>query len=441
MEQIEQTVKLFLAKYALDNPEKTYLVAFSGGFDSMCLLHALRRICDNKIVALHLNHNWRGEESDREEQNCANFCSKIGVDFYSEKLDASVPHTETAARNARYEFFNKCSQKFKSDIIFTAHNKNDNAETLIYRIAHGTGIKGLQGIAPKRDFFYRPLLSVERKNIEAYCANHNLSPNNDSSNSDTNYNRNFIRHKILPELSKINSHALDNINSLSLCARDDTEIINEYLNLIKNKIFEDNKYNLKSFLNLSEPVQMRILYELVVPLFPQDYDKKRISVLLDFIKNNNCSKSGKVCSVTTNCNLFVSDKYFELVKNEPALNISIYINKTGEYFQNSIKVKITECDKKPENTSSEILYADLSGVDFDFIVRTRHDGDIIQPLGMSGHQKLKKYLNSKKIPNHEKDRLIMLTQGKEVLWIAGVGLSDKIKVKTKPTHKIEIYKE
>ena len=86
MNNIEQTVKNFLINFNIDKPEKVYLVGFSGGFDSMCLLNVLNNITQNRIVAIHLNHNWRGEESDTEEQNCKNFCKKIGVEFYSEKL-------------------------------------------------------------------------------------------------------------------------------------------------------------------------------------------------------------------------------------------------------------------------------------------------------------------------------------------------------------------
>ena len=169
MNKIHHTIELFLKKYQLDKPEKVYLCAFSGGYDSMCLLNSLKIVApQNKIIAIHLNHNWRGEESDLEEQNCKDFCNRIRVEFYCEKLPSTVPHTETAARDARYNFFEKCKEKFESEIIFTAHNQNDNAETLIYRICKGTGIPGLCGIAEKRGFYYRPLLHTKREEIEKY---------------------------------------------------------------------------------------------------------------------------------------------------------------------------------------------------------------------------------------------------------------------------------
>ena len=116
MKQIHKTIKSFFKKYDLEKSDLVYLVAFSGGFDSMCLLHALKKTCKNKIIAIHLNHKWRGEESDLEEQNCKNFCENLKVEFYSENLAQDVAKTETAAREARYKFFEKCAEKLCIDI-------------------------------------------------------------------------------------------------------------------------------------------------------------------------------------------------------------------------------------------------------------------------------------------------------------------------------------
>ena len=186
---IKDKVSKFIKKYNLSG---TFIVAFSGGYDSMCLLDILHKMnCD--VVAIHLNHNWRGDESRKEEQNCKNFTLKNNIKYYTETLPENIEKTETAAREARYDFFKRCALKFNSDIVFTAHNFDDNAETVLYRITKGTGITGLQGIAEHRDIFYRPLLNIERKDIELYCKENNLAPNIDSSNKNTKYKRNLIR--------------------------------------------------------------------------------------------------------------------------------------------------------------------------------------------------------------------------------------------------------
>lgn len=431
----------FLVKYNINDPQETYLVAFSGGYDSMCLLDALSKICKNRIIAIHLNHNWRSVESDLEEQNCIQFCKKIDIEFYSEKLPDDIQKTETIARNARYDFFERCAKKYNSKIIFTAHNKNDNIETIIYRIAHGTGISGLQGINAKREIYYRPLLDIERYEIEKYCIENNLTPNFDSSNNDNIHKRNLIRSNIIPLLKDINPKAMDNINTLTQLAKEETEIINEYTNFILNKISESNKIKTAEFVNLSEPLQKQILYKKISPLLPQNYDRERILILWNFIKENKKSKSGKTISITTNKWLYTSEKYIEIIQKEFKNPINIHITKEGIYKNDGIIIDISKCNQCTTQSSGSdgwTIFANLRGLDFDFCIRQRQDGDYINPLGMNGTQKLKKYLNAKKIPNHQKDNILLLTQDKEVLWVVGYGLSNKIKTLTNPTHKISI---
>ena len=122
----------------------------------------------------------------------------------------------------------------------------------------------------------------------------------------------------------------------------------------------------------------------------------------------------------------------------------MHINKTGEYEYDGNIINISVCDRLPNEgsrISNGAVYVDFSSIEgFNFDIRTRKDGDIIQPYGMNGHQKLKKYFNSRKIPNHEKDNLVLLAKSNEILWISGIGISEKIKSNNHPTHKITIKK-
>ena len=443
MNEIHQTIELFLQKYDLNNPDLVFLAAFSGGYDSMCLLDSLKKITRNRIIAIHLNHNWRGKESDAEEENCKKFCQKNNIEFYSEKLDKNIPHTETAAREARYKFFENCAKKFNSRVIFTAHNKNDNLETVIYRICKGTGISGLQGIAENRGIYYRPLLDIRRCDIENYCKINNLTPNNDSSNSDKKYKRNFIRADVIPMLEKINPNIIDTISSLSAIAREENESIEDYLKQILNKISENGKIKTTEFTQLSSSVQSRIIYDIFIK-YKLDYDRTKILNIKDFILENAESKSGKTCSLTTNLWLFTSNKIIEIIDKKTRTLPECWIKKEGIYNLNGYIFelkKYTDPVKIYPQESDNLAYINLDNLNIDFEIRTRQDGDIIQPFGLNGTQKLKKYLNSKKIPNHQKDNLLFLTQKKEVLWAIGLGISDKIKVKEKPTHVMKFYKQ
>lgn len=410
---LKSNIEAFLKKHSIH--EKAVLVAFSGGYDSMCLLNVLLEL-NFQPVAIHLNHNWRGAESRQEEENCRNFCLARGVEFYSETLSSDVPQTETAAREARYEFFERCAEKFRSKIVFTAHNADDNAETLLYRIAKGTGIEGLKGIAPVRGIFYRPLLTTYRSEIEEYCKKHNLTPNSDSSNENTKYKRNLIRKNILPELEKINSEAKSALNTLSENARNDAEIINEYLDSLKDK------FKTQNFIKFSPAVQTRIIYDLLCQN-NFEYDKTRVEEIVKFINENAGTKNGKTLSITGKILLFASAKEIRLI-NERA----------------SYTIKIEECNQKPEKfppDSDGIAYVDLSAVS-SYTIRHREDGDVIHPLGATGSQKLKKYLNYKAIPKDRRGEMLFLCAGKEVLWAPTCGISEKIKIKDKPTHILRL---
>jgi tRNA(Ile)-lysidine synthase len=438
MNKIGRKIKSFLEKYDLDKSGLVYLVAFSGGYDSMCLLDNLKDITKNKIVAIHLNHKWRGEESDLEEENCKNFCLKIGVDFYSENISSKIAKTETAARDARYEFFRTCAKKFGSKVVFTAHNKNDNAETLIYRISMGTGVVGLQGIGEKRDIFYRPLLSISREEVENYCKINRLAPNFDSSNLDVNYKRNHIRANILPQLVKINSDVIDKMSSLSKIAKEENEIVEEYLNFIYEKICENGKIKTNKYLKLSLALQKRIIYNMFLEN-NLDYDRKKITRIWKFLKENSTQKSGITCSLTDNLWIFVNSDFIQIISGDKKIIQPLSVTKEGKYETKDYIFEIekfTKRVKKFPKDSEGIAYVNLnSPINFD--IRTRKDGDIIFPLGADGKQKLKKYMNSKKIPNHQKDNIMLMARDNEIFWAIGIGISDRIKVDDLPTHRIK----
>lgn len=418
MDKVTANVQKFLKEHSLN--EKKVLVAFSGGFDSMCLLDIVHKLHLNPI-AIHLNHNWRGEESLQEEENCRQFCHDRGIEFYSEKLSSNIKPTETEARNARYEFFERCAKNFGSKAILTAHNADDNAETLIYRIAKGTGIDGLKGIASCRDIYYRPLLTTYRKDIEQYCKENNLSPNSDSSNQNTKYKRNLIRQNILPQLEKINDYAKIAINNLSENATADAEIINEYLATLQDK------FKTQNFINYSKAVQNRIIYAFLLDN-NFEYDKKRVEKIIEFIKENAKSKCGKTLSITDGKWLFVSENEIRLINaaDKP---------QTPKFIIENCTIKP---DKFPPDSEFKV-YVNLTEVNLEELeLRHRHEGDLIQPLGCAGTQKLKKYLNGKAIPKDKRDTMLFLCQGSEVLWATGIGISEKIKVKNNPTHILRL---
>lgn len=431
---ITETVKSFLREYKLD--KKKLLVAFSGGYDSLCLLDILHKLGLNPI-AIHLNHNWRGEESLRDENFCCEYCKSRGIEFYTEKLSADIPHTETAAREARYNFFEKCAAKFNSNAVLTAHNLDDLAETMIYRIIKGTGVVGLKGISKQRGNFYRPLLDVSRSEIEAYCKENNLTGVNDSSNNDIKYKRNFIRHKLLPLIAEINENYPQALKSLSEIADETSGIINEFMERIK----EETENSTQKFVKLGKHAQNYFIHD----YFKRnnlEYDRRKITDVVDFINQNANSKSGRKASVTKDLWIFASEKKFEFITSKPVSAEAMQIKDVGSYEFGTYEFSIEKADSLPEKfPPDKDMTAFVTLKEIDFTLRTRKEGDYICQLGTKGSQTLKKYLNEKKIPNHEKDSVVLLCRDNEILWAAGYGISEKIKVVNKPTHVIKLSKK
>ncbi len=431
MSKITETIELFLKNHNL--LDKKIIVAFSGGYDSMCLLHIIKHLGCN-VAAAHLNHNWRGKESLEDENKCRQFCQAHNIDFYTETLPDNVAKTETAAREARYEFLKHTAEKFGSKCVLTAHNADDNAETVLYRIIKGTGTFGLAGILEKRDIFYRPMLDIYRKDIEQYCRENNLFPCHDSSNDNVKYKRNLIRHEILPLMENINQDVKAAINSLSRVAGEENEIIDNLLPDLENLKTQD-------FIRNSDAVQKRTVHKFLKKL-GIDYDREKIENITEFILQNKDSKSGKTLSLTTDLWLYVSNNEIYTIKSRHNPVIALDITGCGKFKIDDRTFVIEGCNESPEKfppDSECTAYVDLSGIEFPLELRCRRDGDIIRPLGI-GEQKLKKYLNNKKIPNHKKSEMLFLCKDSEVLWAAGLGISEKIKVKTKPTHMLKLIR-
>lgn len=293
-EMLNKTAQ-FLQKYNIK--DETALVAVSGGVDSSVMLHilcVLKKDFGLNLKVIHLNHNWRGEESLKDSHFVENLALQYGLEFYTETLNDDVKKTELSARDERYAFFERALQRFDSKVCFLAHNKNDNAETLIYRVIKGTGPSGLLSIPKCRPPYYRPLLDFSRYEIEEYAKTNGLKHRLDASNEDTQYKRNFIRKNILPEMEKINKNAIDAINSLINLSVERNEILEDYLKSIEAEVFEagsenfsHNKPTIKkgAFLSLKEPLQREIISRYFKGIL-KNRDYRTIIRIQNFIKEN-----------------------------------------------------------------------------------------------------------------------------------------------------------
>lgn len=213
-------------------PEDTVLCALSGGADSVSLLLCLAELGVD-VCACHLNHGLRGADADEDEAFCRTLCERENVPFVSERCDAAEEawrtgqSVETAARDLRYRFFVRCAEALGADKIATAHTADDNLETMLFRLIRGTGLAGLAGIPPVRDNIIRPLLHVERRDIEAYLTARGQDWCTDATNNEDICTRNRIRHQVIPALREIVPEAAQHAAETSVLLRQDEDALEQ----------------------------------------------------------------------------------------------------------------------------------------------------------------------------------------------------------------------
>ncbi len=264
-------------KFNLINENDKIVVGVSGGPDSICLLHILNELKSKlnfKLYVAHINHMIR-EEAEEETQYVQDFCKNLGVECFVKRVDVIAKSnnekigTEEAGRKARYDFFEEVLEKVGANKIATAHNSNDNAETVLMNIIRGSGTSGLKGIEPIRDNkFIRPIIECERFEIEEYCSNYKLNPKIDKSNFENVYTRNKIRNILIPEIKEeFNPNIIKALNKLAIVAREESTYIQNIAdkelsnNLIISKDMEKQviELDLKKFNALDNVIKSRVV--------------------------------------------------------------------------------------------------------------------------------------------------------------------------------------
>lgn len=264
-----------IKNYNLINEQDKIVIGVSGGPDSMCLLHILNSLKEKlgiHIYVAHVNHMIR-PEADAETEYVKNYCEKIGVDCYIKRINVISKSneekigTEEAGRKARYDFFEEICNKVGANKIATAHNANDNAETVLMNIFRGAGTSGLKGIEPIRDGRYiRPIIECERSEVEEYCKENELNPKIDMSNFENTYTRNKVRNIIIPQIkTEFNPNIIHSLNKLAALAKQENEFIEKYVRDVFNNqlLIESNGteviLKLKEFNGLDNFIKGRVV--------------------------------------------------------------------------------------------------------------------------------------------------------------------------------------
>ena len=393
----------FIREQNLLQPGDTVICAVSGGADSMALLWCMYLLKDKlriDLQAAHFNHNLRGEESQRDEAFVTSFCKDHGIRCHvgSGSVQAGEKGLEAAARTARYAFLQSLPGK-----IATAHTADDNAETILMHLLRGTGLKGLGGIAPKRENLIRPMLAVTRQEVLEFLKSENIPHVNDSTNETDAYLRNRIRHHVMPLLKAENPSLAENLSATALQLRQDEAAL--------DAIAEPTR-DVAALRGMMPALQNRTLRKLLNDFGVSEPEAEHVELLRRLVYSENPSAGGDFPG-----NIRITRQYGSLVKEElsPALGEHL-LSCPGVTAIPELGLRVI-CREAPCDQGIPVF---IRGKLF---LRSRREGDSIRCPG--GTKSLKKLFIDQKIPAGQRNRIPVLADDAGVVL---VGVSGPVRV-------------
>lgn len=460
MTNFTKKIQDFIRKNQLLRADGKYLVALSGGADSVALLVTLHEI-GYQIEACHCNFHLRGEESDRDELFCVHLCQQLDIPLHRIHFDTHTyaelhkESIELAARNLRYNYFEQLRKDVEADGICVAHHQDDSVETVLINLIRGTGLQGLTGISPKNGFILRPLLCIDRKAILEFLAEKNQEYVTDSTNLVDDVVRNKIRLNIIPMLKEINPAVCNNIAATARYVEGAVKTLDSYFAKSRKNTRDADGDEKK---NSHELAKDRIIskdwvlsqgsseYALYYALSPFGFTGKVIGEILESI--HTVGKTWKSAShrlLIDRENLLIeelSDNHFKSIKMPESGN---YVFRSVDGKEQKIKVKAEERQEDfVPSKEKYVVTLDADKIAFPLTLRPVQEGDVFLPFGMKGKKLVSDFLTDKKKNLFEKERQLILadTSGK-ILWVVGERTSElcKIQDSTKAVLRIEILQD
>lgn len=405
------------------------LAAVSGGADSMCLLHLLTRWGQENgviVVCAHFDHHLR-ENSRRDAEFVADWCEKQSIPFVLGEGDVASEAAargqglEETARALRYAFLEGTAAKLGGFQIATAHNADDNAETLLLHLIRGSGLKGLTGIPTRRGNIIRPLLGVSRREIEAYNEANAIPHVEDESNSDIRFTRNYIRHRVMPLLRELNPEAAAALNRTARSLREDEALLDKLAGEIPfhregELVWAEGSHLAEAPQALALRTVQRMVEELEEDLVLPDGRRREVLALMGEEK----SPSGELHLPG---GLTARRRYdrLELLRREKdPLPGEVTLSLPGELDWGCGKLTVTKTIYRGEIQLSNDFY--VRDVGDRLILRPRREGDVLAPVGRNT-KSLKKWMIDEKIPRPLRQSLPVLVWGEEIGGVPGLGCS------------------
>ena len=445
----EQKVINFIDSQNLITEGDKILLALSGGPDSIFALHFLqkyKRRFKIEIAAAHLNHKLRGKDSDRDEDFCKKLCKDLGIEFITAHSDVkkiksgSNKSIEEVARIERYKFLEYTANKLHASKIVTAHNQDDNTETVLLNLFKGTGITGLSGIPVQRGKIIRPFLSVPKEEIFGYLKSKKIKFRKDKTNDENEYQRNIIRNKLLPIIKSdlnpsINEAVFRTSQNLKLLSTLISKQTEEYFNKFVDVKGDTLKISSSLFSDAPE-----LFIDEVIKLTLEKFIHSEITAKdIAKIKKLEASQVGKEVKF--------KDNYFAIRERD---NLLLRIVRHSVRGETKIKVgqriHLEDCDIFISRVKNSRFIMHHSGCEFvsidvenpTFTLREWKDGDKFKPLGMSNFKKVSDFLTDQKVPSSKKRKQLVLTYRNQIIWLVGLRIDERYKITTKTKRALKL---
>ncbi|MEO6522973.1 MAG: tRNA lysidine(34) synthetase TilS [Mucilaginibacter sp.] len=437
-----QQFENFITQHRLFEPGGRVLAAVSGGRDSVVLAHLLKQAGIDFGIA-HCNFQLRPTEALAEQEFTKNLAKSLDVPFYTTNFDAAgYAHqkgisTQMAARALRYEWFEQIRYSFNYDCIAVAHHQNDSVETILLNLTRGTGIAGMHGILPKNGLIIRPILFLNRDEVDAIVADNGLQYMEDSSNASSKYARNKLRHEVIPRLKELNPKLEETFDNNIERFRELEQLLDIRLNELRPRLLvpygDEIHINIAAVKSLSP--QRLLLFAL---LNPYGFSETVINDIISSLDKH----SGRVFEAPGYVMVLDRNKLI-LSKSKAAVDTVLINREDSEVTYGNYKINLLHDDSPlivKDNPMA--LSVDAEALIYPLQVRSWQHGDYFIPMGMTGRKKLSDYFVSEKIPVNQKDQIPILVNGNgDVIWIGGYRPDERYKVSalTKKVIIFELY--
>jgi len=448
-------VKKIIEKYRMISPGDKVLVAVSGGPDSVCLLHILNRLArDMSLVlhVLHINHGIRKRESRREARFVSELADRMGIPVSVRLID--VPSyarkkkltLEEAARDMRYKALESLAKKLNAKKIALGHTASDQVETVLMHFLRGSGPQGLSGIPPVRRLgaalIIRPLIEIDRGQILNYLRENNLTFCLDSSNRRTEYFRNKVRLKLLPLLRK---NYNKNIEGALLRLSEISKEENAYWDRVVERVFRKVvsmglakiSVDFKKFLRYNVVVQRRVLHRLLGGIV----SLRQIETIRNLAHKGSQGKRiylGKNLSIRKEGDFLIFLSSPE--RRFKRFNYPIRVPGKNEFAELNLTLNTRIANFHPiSHKLVNTAYFDIDKINLKgLVLRNRREGDRFRPFGLRGTKKLSDFFIDRKIPRHLRDRVPLLVDGDDILWVVGIRRADKARISEDTRRILEV---